>query len=60
MNKIPLNYIETQEQKNKMQISFKQKMVVWILLVVARYLCDDEETRKEISTIKTHIYIHKA
>lgn len=35
----------------------REFFVVWILLVVAHFICRDEKTKEEIKNIKTHIYL---
>jgi len=46
-------HIKVEEKLTK-----KEFLVIWILLVIARFLCEDEQTKKEIGDIKTHIYLH--
>lgn len=39
-------------------MSFKEKTVVAILLLVARILCEDERLAKEIKSLSTHISVN--
>ena len=39
-------------------MTFREKTTTTILLLVARILCEDEETAAAIKTLATHIGVH--
>ena len=39
-------------------MSYREKTVIAILLLVARMICGDKEREKEIKNLATHISIH--
>ena len=39
-------------------MTFKEQVVVKILLMIARHFCADEALQKEISSLQTHISLY--
>lgn len=39
-------------------MTWREKVVVQILLIIARMLADDEQVRREIKTLATHISVN--
>ncbi len=39
-------------------MTFKEKAIIRILLVIAKLLCEDDSLRRDIEQLSTHISVH--